>query len=87
MDEAYEHADRILVIHDGKTEEAMRPEEFFENEANVRRLGLALPHLRRFLKILSENLGLNEAMTSKLCSAKTPKIAAQILCGVKGGRL
>lgn len=87
MDEAYEHADRILVIHDGKTEEAMRPEEFFENEANVRRLGLALPHLRRFLKILSEKLGLNEAMTSKLCSAKTPKIAAQILCGVKGGRL
>ena len=81
MDEAYEHADRICCIKDGRIMKVAEPEEMFDSRDEMIEMEIRSPYMRRFLETVAVKIGLSPESKNALLSARSLEEAAKLLGG------
>ena len=81
MDEAYEHADRICTMKDGRIMGVKTPVKMFEDKDEVRNMEIRSPYLRRYLEIIAIKLGLDRESKKNLLMAQSVHEAALLIGG------
>lgn len=81
MDEAYEHADRICCIKDGRIMKVAEPEEMFDSKDEMIDMEIRSPYMRRFLETVAVKIGLSPESKNALLSARSLEEAAGLLGG------
>lgn len=81
MDEAYEHADRICCIKDGRIMKVAEPEEMFDSKDEMIDMEIRSPYMRRFLETAAVKIGLSPESKNALLSARSLEEAAKLLGG------